>query len=123
MAALRFCGDCNNLLYPRSDNNAHVLLYMCRNCQYTENAIPEPGFAPCVYKNDLLTVAREQAGEIRDLDNDPTLQRSNIQCPHCQKNGAVFYQDQALRVTTNMTLFYVCVHCKHLFRDPNVKVR
>ena len=64
--------------------------------------------APCVYKNDLLTVARfvrhtlglrnsdgtegldrEQAGETKDLETDPTLQRSNIQCPVCFKNGYV----------------------------------
>src|SRR5689334_3787589 len=42
----------------QSDNNAKVLLYQCRNCPYTENAVPEPGFAPCVYKNDLVTVSR-----------------------------------------------------------------
>lgn len=59
--------------------------------------------APCVYKNDLLTVARyvythpsgvitmlmrrEQAGETKDLETDPTLQRSNIECPKCGKSG------------------------------------
>ena len=30
---------------------------------------------------------REQAGETKDLETDPTLQRSNIQCPVCFKNG------------------------------------
>ncbi len=37
--------------------------------------------------------------------------------------SAVFYQDQARRITTNMTLFYYCIHCKHVFRDPSVKLR
>lgn len=59
----------------------------------------------------------EQAGETKDLETDPTLQRSPIQCPQCFKSGAVFYQDQAKRHTTNMTLFYYCIHCKHMFRD------
>jgi DNA-directed RNA polymerase subunit M/transcription elongation factor TFIIS len=36
---------------------------------------------------------------------------------------AVFYQDQARRITTNMTLFFYCTHCKHLFRDPKVRQR
>ncbi|KAK4688510.1 DNA-directed RNA polymerase II subunit RPB9, partial [Tremellales sp. Uapishka_1] len=123
MPSLKFCGECNNLLYPKSDNNAKILLYACRNCNYTENATADFGSAPCVYKNDLLTVAREQAGETKDLDTDPTLQRSDIQCPQCGQHGAVFYQDQGKRITTNMTLFYYCTHCKHNFRDPNVKVR
>ncbi|BEJ13816.1 hypothetical protein CspHIS471_0309900 [Cutaneotrichosporon sp. HIS471] len=117
MPSLKFCGECNNLLYPRSDNLNKVLLYQCRNCQYAENATSEPGWAPCVYKNDLLTVALEQAGQTQDLETDPTLQRSQIECPKCHKNGAVFYQDQAKRLTTNMTLFYYCIHCKQPFRD------
>jgi DNA-directed RNA polymerase II subunit RPB9 len=128
------------LTRAQSDNNSKVLLYQCRNCAYAENAVEEPGMAACVYKNDLLTVAREQAGETKDLETDPTLQRSSIECPNCHQHGyvavrvvgcwawidrcsAVFYQDQARRITTNMTLFYHCVHCKHLFRDPNVKHR
>ncbi|ORX35700.1 hypothetical protein BD324DRAFT_631301 [Kockovaella imperatae] len=123
MPALKFCGECNNLLYPKSDNNSKILLYQCRNCNYSENAVPEPGMAPCVYKHDLLTVAREQAGETKDLETDPTLQRSDIQCPRCFNNGAVFFQDQARRITTNMTLFFSCVNCKFLFRDPKVKQR
>ncbi|KAK8864606.1 hypothetical protein IAR55_001856 [Kwoniella newhampshirensis] len=123
MPSLKFCGECNNLLYPKSDNNAKVLLYQCRNCNYAENATSEPGMAPCVYKNDLLTVAREQKGQTKDLETDPTLQRSDIECPRCQNHEAVFYQDQARRITTNMTLFYYCVNCKYSFRDPKIKSR
>ncbi|OXG29744.1 DNA-directed RNA polymerase II subunit RPB9 [Cryptococcus neoformans Ze90-1] len=123
MPTLKFCGECNNLLYPKSDNNAKVLLYQCRNCNYTENAAIEPGMAGCVYKHDLLTVAREQPGETKDLDTDPTLQRSDIECPACHHHGAVFFQDQGRRITTNMTLFYYCTNCKHLFRDPIVRHR
>ena len=66
---------------------------------------------------------REQPGETKDLETDPTLQRAPMQCPFCFKHGAVFYQDQAKRLTTNMTLFYYCIHCKHLFRDPNARER
>lgn len=33
---------------------------------------------------------------------------------------SVVFQDQAKRLTTNMTLFYFCTNCKHLFRDPEV---
>lgn len=81
---------------------------------------PHPVILPCA---DTDPSPREQAGETKDLETDPTLQRSPIQCPVCFKSGAVFYQDQAKRQTTNMTLFYHCIHCKHLFRDPNIKTR
>lgn len=87
----------------------------------------------------LTTTHREQAGETKDLETDPTLQRKAIPCPKCHHEGcvgarlvpaydtdspsAVFYQDQAKRHTTNMTLFYYCMNCKQLFRDPKVKTR
>ncbi|KAI9639315.1 uncharacterized protein MKK02DRAFT_39612 [Dioszegia hungarica] len=122
---LRFCGECNNLLYPKSDNNSKVLLYSCRNCLYSENAVVNPQEdAACVYRNDLLTREREQAGQTKDLETDPTLLRSTaVVCPVCEGAESVVYQDQARRLTTNMTLFYVCINCKSLFRDPNVKTR
>jgi len=66
---------------------------------------------------------REQPGETKDLETDPTLQRSPITCEYCSKPGAVFYQDQGKRHTTNMTLFYYCLHCRRMFRDPKVKTR
>jgi len=44
--------------FSQSDNNSKILFYQCRNCNYSENAVAEEGWAPCVYKNDLLTVAR-----------------------------------------------------------------
>jgi phage terminase large subunit GpA-like protein len=40
-------------------------------------------------------------------------------CPTCGKSGAVFFQDQGKRHTTNMTLFYVCVHCREVYRDED----
>ena len=92
------------MLTHQSDNEHKILLYQCRNCNYQENAVAEPGMAPRVYKNDLVTVSRyvarrgrlhlgctsnpsEQAGETRDLETDPTLQRSSIQCPQCGNEG------------------------------------
>ena len=46
------------MLTHQSDNEHKILLYQCRNCNYQENAVAEPGMAPRVYRNDLVTVSR-----------------------------------------------------------------
>lgn len=38
---------------------------------------------------DLMNAFREQPGETKDLDTDPTLQRSDIECPACHHHGYV----------------------------------
>ena len=38
----------NNMLYPREDRNRKVLLYACRNCEYSEESDN-----PCVYINKI----------------------------------------------------------------------
>jgi len=118
MASIKFCGECNNLLYPKEDKVNHVLLYACRNCQFEEET-----HNACVFKHDLLVVAREEAGVTQDLETDPTLPRSNIECPYCKHKEAVFFQgQQAKRNDTKMTLFYVCTNpqCHRTFKDPKV---
>ncbi|KAL7418050.1 DNA-directed RNA polymerase II subunit I [Mrakia frigida] len=113
----KYCGNCNNLLYPKADIAHKELLRACRNCDYYE--VAERG--QVVYRNDLLTITKEQPGVTQDLDTDPTLPRSNIECPHCGHDKAVFYQDQSKRHETRMTLFYVCTECKRNFTDPSLK--
>ena len=36
---------------------------------------------------------------------------------------SVFFQDQARRITTNMSLFYCCTNCNNVYRDPARKGR
>ncbi|KAF8529139.1 hypothetical protein BU17DRAFT_37149, partial [Hysterangium stoloniferum] len=115
-ASLHFCSECNNLLYPRADPARRILVYACRICQYDEI-----GQNMCVYRNDLVTVTKEQAGVTHDLGVDPTLPHSNMTCPVCQHDDSVFYQDQSKRKETRMILFYVCCKCGHNFMDPDLK--
>lgn len=84
-ASLHFCSECNNLLYPKADQQRRIMVYACRICAYDEI-----GDNKCVYRNDLLTVTkyatsahccrfltpacyREQVGVTTDLGSDPTL--------------------------------------------------
>ncbi|KAJ7506987.1 hypothetical protein B0H11DRAFT_188074 [Mycena galericulata] len=133
MASLHFCSECNNLLYPKADQQRRIMVYACRICTYDEL-----GENKCVYRNDLLTVTKEQVGVTTDLGTDPTLvtpsrfrpdfphslpfsqAHSNIPCPKCGHEDAVLYQDQSKRKETRMILFYVCVKCNHSFTDPSL---
>ncbi|KAJ6588047.1 hypothetical protein B0H19DRAFT_1097803 [Mycena capillaripes] len=115
MASLHFCSECNNLLYPKADPQRRIMVYACRICTYDEI-----GENKCVYRNDLLTVTKEQVGVTTDLGTDPTLAHSNIPCPKCGHEDAVLYQDQSKRKETRMILFYVCVKCNHSFTDPSI---
>ncbi|KAJ6466930.1 hypothetical protein C8R45DRAFT_480735 [Mycena sanguinolenta] len=130
MASLHFCSECNNLLYPKADQQRRIMVYACRICTYDELVENK-----CVYRNDLLTVTkyvcqfsslrwptslREQVGVTTDLGSDPTLAHSNIPCPKCGHEDAVLYQDQSKRKETRMILFYVCVKCNHSFTDPSL---
>ncbi|SGY38802.1 BQ5605_C003g02075 [Microbotryum silenes-dioicae] len=148
MASISFCGECNNLLYPKEDKVSHVLMYACRNCHYKEETTN-----PCVYKHDLLVVSKETAGVTQDLQTDPTL--VNDLTNHCTakikyrmskmvnappptigpclglkgntpqdddpvriNTKTVFFQGQAKRTDTKMTLFFVCTNCHKTFQDP-----
>ena len=68
MASLRTCAECNNILYPREDQDNKRLLYACRHCDYSEIAS-----RPLVYRNDLQKAAAETAGVTTDVASDPTL--------------------------------------------------
>lgn len=44
---LRFCPESNDLLYPKEDKDRRVLVFVCRNCGYQEDADPANW---CVYR-------------------------------------------------------------------------
>jgi len=113
-ASFRFCLNCNNMLYPREDRVNQQLLYTCRNCMYTEQASN-----PLIYKHQLISEISETAGVTQDLAQDPTLPRSNDECPKCHEHECVFFQSQERRAETTMILFYVCTHCGHMFRKAS----
>lgn len=110
MASFRFCLECNNMLYPKEDKDNMRLLYLCRNCDYTEFAEN-----PKVYRHELMTLIGETAGVVQDIGLDPTLPRSDKECPKCFSHEAVFFQLQQKRKDTSMILFYVCLNCKKVW--------
>ncbi|GJE93064.1 DNA-directed RNA polymerase II subunit RPB9 [Phanerochaete sordida] len=115
MASLHFCSECNNLLYPKADAERRIMVYACRICDFDEAS--DNGI---VYRNDLLTVTKEQVGVTHDLMTDTTLAHSKMVCPQCGHDDAVIFQDQSKRKETRMILFYVCTKCNHSYLDPTL---
>lgn len=106
------------MLYPKVQQSTMTLMNACRSCAYSE-----PARNVMVYRNDLMSVSKEQAGVIDQLMKDPTLPRSREHsCPKCGNNESVFFQDQSKRTFNRMIYFFVCTACNEIFYDPNIKV-
>ncbi|CAI6008036.1 unnamed protein product [Closterium sp. NIES-65] len=88
MSAMKFCRECNNILYPREDRENRVLLYACRNCDHQEAAENN-----CVYRNEVHHTADERTQILQDVTADPTLPRTKaVRCAKCAHGEAVFFQ-------------------------------
>lgn len=46
---IKFCQECNNMLYPKEDKDNRILLYACRNCDFKQMAENS-----CVYVNRIM---------------------------------------------------------------------
>uniref|UniRef100_A0A7E4UXN3 DNA-directed RNA polymerase subunit n=1 Tax=Panagrellus redivivus TaxID=6233 RepID=A0A7E4UXN3_PANRE len=112
---IKFCPDCNNMLYPREDKEHQRLMYTCRNCDHSEQAE-----SPCIYINKLMHEIDELTQIVADVVNDPTLPKTyDHVCPNCDLKEAVFFQAQSRRAEEEMKLYYVCTNreCNHRWTD------
>eukprot|EP00112_Aurelia_sp_Birch-Aquarium-sp1_P004076 Seg1464.1 transcript_id=Seg1464.1/GoldUCD/mRNA.D3Y31 product="DNA-directed RNA polymerase II subunit RPB9" protein_id=Seg1464.1/GoldUCD/D3Y31 len=126
---IRFCQECNNMLYPKENKEDKILLYACRNCDYHERATNS-----CIYVNRVVHDINEMTQIIADVVADPTLPRTQDHlCPRldqfhyssdlylclesfptstlkspctCGHNEAVFFQSQSSKADVNS--FAVC---------------
>lgn len=99
------------MLYPKEDRMTNKLMFACRTCQFSEEAI-----SSCVFRNNMYNTVGETAGVTQDVGSDPTLPRSNKECPNCREMEAVFFQSQQRSAETGMKLFYVCCTCGTIFQ-------
>ncbi|XP_028409785.1 DNA-directed RNA polymerase II subunit RPB9-like [Dendronephthya gigantea] len=100
---IKFCQECNNMLYPKEDKDSKILLYACRNCDYQERADNS-----CIYVNKIMHEVNELTQIVADVIADPTLPRTHEhQCPRCGYGEAVFFQSQSSKAD-QMKLYYVC---------------
>ncbi|GMH19915.1 hypothetical protein Nepgr_021756 [Nepenthes gracilis] len=114
MSTMKFCRECNNILYPKEDRENKILLYACRNCDHQEAADSN-----CVYRNEIHHAVGERTQVLQDVAADPTLPRTkSVRCTQCNHGEAVFFQATS-RGEEGMTLFFVCCNpnCGHRWRD------
>ncbi|GAQ89936.1 DNA-directed RNA polymerase II subunit 9 [Klebsormidium nitens] len=114
MSTMKFCRECNNILYPRENKAEKRLEYACGRCDFSEDAEQS-----CVYRNEIHHTADERTQVLQDVTSDPTLPRSKaLRCPVCKHGEAVFFQATS-RGEEGMTLFFVCCNpnCQHRWRD------
>ncbi|KAK9115917.1 hypothetical protein Sjap_014864 [Stephania japonica] len=110
MSTMKFCCECNNILYPKEDKQQKVLLYAWRNCDHQEVADNY-----CVYRNKVHHAIGERTQILQDVTSDPTLPRTkSVRCAKCNHGEAVFFQATS-RGEERMTLFFVCCNsnCGH----------
>ncbi|CAJ0591070.1 unnamed protein product [Cylicocyclus nassatus] len=112
---IKFCPECNNMLYPREDKEHRQLMYACRNCDHKQIADN-----PCIYVNKLVHEVDELTQICADVVHDPTLPKTEDHpCPKCGGTQAVFFQAQTRRAEEEMRLYYVCMDttCSHRWTE------
>lgn len=112
---IKFCQECNNMLYPKEDKENKVLLYACRNCDYKQIADNQ-----CVYVNKITHEIDELSRIVSEVIHDPTLPRTKDHpCQKCGHKEAVFFQGQSRRSDEDMKLYYVCTDpkCTHKWTE------
>lgn len=102
---IKFCRQCNNMLYPKENKAEKKLYYHCKICEYEEQADDA-----CVYINSVAQDLEALAMVTADLATDPTLAhcREGEICPACGGTDAVQFQTPVNRMKSNMRLYYVC---------------
>uniref|UniRef100_A0A5F9DCW2 DNA-directed RNA polymerase II subunit RPB9-like zinc ribbon domain-containing protein n=1 Tax=Oryctolagus cuniculus TaxID=9986 RepID=A0A5F9DCW2_RABIT len=89
---IRFCQERNNMLYPEEDKENRILLYVCRNCDYQQEADNS-----CIYVNKITHEVDELTQIIADVSQDPTLSwTEDHPCQKCGHKEAVFFSPTAL---------------------------
>ena len=110
---IKFCQECNNMLYPKEDKKTLTLIYRCRICGFEQ-----PADNPCTFVNKIVHEVDELKHIIPDLGEDPTLPKNNDkECPNCEGLRCVYFQSHSTKAEQGMRLYFVCCTCGHKWKD------
>lgn len=129
-ATLKFCPKCNNSNWRMGKNERLELVYTCKVCGYIEGIpldededmdatqeerdrlLNERKMNMCLFRHDVLYVAKESIRIEPSVIHDPTLARDyDYYCHACGHNEAVFYRLAESIVSDAMAIVFVCVRC------------
>lgn len=68
----------SNMLYAKEDRINNKLMFACRTCQYSEDAV-----SSCVFRNSIYNIIGETAGVTQDVGSDPTVGLPDVTCTLC----------------------------------------
>jgi len=113
---IRFCQECNNMLYPKENKREKILMYACRNCNFKQ-----PADNPCVYVQRIVHEVDELNFIIADVAQDPTLPKQAKNCDNeeCSAQEVVYFQSHSTKAEQGMRLYYVCTTCGHKWTDDD----
>lgn len=111
---IRFCQECNNMLYPKENKREQILMYACRNCNFKQ-----PADNPCVYVQRIVHEVDELNFIIADVAQDPTLPKQEKECASktCNAQQVVYFQSHSTKAEQGMRLYYVCTTCGHKWTE------
>ena len=106
---MKFCPECENLLYPTSKKNKKYLV--CRFCGYEIKVDTKDKDAED-YKIEEKIV---RGNGVEIMEEDEPLPKIVIECPKCSNDRAFHwekYNDDG-----EIVIFYKCTKCKHTFSE------
>ncbi|EDO06704.1 putative DNA-directed RNA polymerase II subunit RPB9 [Babesia bovis T2Bo] len=109
MSDLKFCPECNNILYARPDLTRRQLVFICRQCDYSRWADPGSLLDNCINRTTYNYQTREDIIIPPLITKDPTLGRTRQwDCPRCGHTEATFFQLPERAYDDAMVLVFVC---------------
>uniref|UniRef100_A0ACB8FTK8 DNA-directed RNA polymerase II subunit RPB9 n=1 Tax=Sphaerodactylus townsendi TaxID=933632 RepID=A0ACB8FTK8_9SAUR len=106
---IRFCQECNNMLYPKEDKENRILLYACRNCDYQQEADNS-----CIYVNKITHEV-----ESCECFSGRLCEQRTIPVRSGPRKQYSFSDLTVARAEDAMRLYYVCTapHCGHRWTE------
>jgi DNA-directed RNA polymerase II subunit RPB9 len=105
---VKFCPECNNLLYPKENKQHKRLYYFCKTCDHIEESDVH-----LIYTNNLKIKSSTDSSSAKDLFSDPTYPHSfSVNCPKCGNNEAIFFVNTENVKEKPLDLTYICTNIK-----------
>ncbi len=111
---MRFCPKCNTRLKQKQEEKK-LTRFVCEKCGYaTTSQVAAKAETKKTSKAEKSSASIKVLGE-EDDDIKP-LPTTNIECPKCKHDTAVWWMLQTRGGDEPTTQFYRCVKCNHTWR-------